>query len=79
MALKKQVETLIWQGKLQKYVGRPLNAHPPKAQEPKERTENQKPGPAGEIRTIIGGFAVEGISRTSRKAYARQVHNILVV
>uniref|UniRef100_A0A2N9F878 Uncharacterized protein n=1 Tax=Fagus sylvatica TaxID=28930 RepID=A0A2N9F878_FAGSY len=72
MALKKQVETLIRQGKLQKYVGRPPNTHPPKAQEPKERTENQKPGPAGEIRTIIGGLAVGGISRTSRKAYARQ-------
>jgi hypothetical protein len=31
------------------------------------------------IRTIIGGPAAGGISRTSRKAYARQVHNILVV
>ena len=79
MALKKQVEMLIRQDKLQKYVGRPPNAHPPKAQRPKEWTENPKPGPVGEIRTIVGGPAARGISRTSRKVYARQVHNILVV
>ena len=79
MALKEQVETLIQQGKLQKYVGRPPNAHPPKAQGLKERTKNQKPGPTGEIKTIIGGPAVRGISRMARKAYARHVHNILVV
>jgi hypothetical protein len=79
MALKVQVETLIRQGKLQKYVSRPPNACPPKAQGSKERTKNPKPGPVGEIRTIVGGPTVGGISRTFRKAYARQVHNILVV
>uniref|UniRef100_A0A2N9HGN0 Retrotransposon gag domain-containing protein n=1 Tax=Fagus sylvatica TaxID=28930 RepID=A0A2N9HGN0_FAGSY len=79
MALKVQVETLIRQGKLQKYVSRPPNACPPKAQGSKERTKNLKPGPVGEIRTIVGGPTVGGISRTFRKAYARQVHNILVV
>ena len=79
MALKEQVETLIRQGMLQKCVSRPPNACPSKAQGPKERTKNPKPGPVGEIRTIVGGPTVGGISRTSRKAYARQVHNILVV
>jgi hypothetical protein len=79
MALKEQVETLIQQGKLQKYVGHPSNAHPPKALGPKEQTENCWPRPVGEVRTIIGGPASRGTSRTSRKAYARQVHNILVV
>jgi hypothetical protein len=79
MALKEQVETLIRQGQLQKYVGRPPNARPLKPQRSKERTENPKPGPIGEIRTIVGGLAARGISRTSRKAYARQMHNILVV
>uniref|UniRef100_A0A2N9IAH4 Uncharacterized protein n=1 Tax=Fagus sylvatica TaxID=28930 RepID=A0A2N9IAH4_FAGSY len=39
----------------------------------------QKPGLVGEIRTIIGGPASGGTSRASRKAYARQVHNIMVV
>jgi hypothetical protein len=79
MALKEQVETLIRQGKLQKYVGLPPNTRPPKVQGPKEQTENRRPGPVGEIRTIIGGFASGRTSRASRKAYARQVHNILVV
>uniref|UniRef100_A0A2N9HL41 Integrase catalytic domain-containing protein n=1 Tax=Fagus sylvatica TaxID=28930 RepID=A0A2N9HL41_FAGSY len=72
MALKEQVEMLIRQDKLQKYVGHPPNTRPPKAQRPKEWTENPKPGPVGEIRTIVGGPAARGISRTSRKAYARQ-------
>ena len=33
----------------------------------------------GEIRTIVGGLASGGASRSSRKAYARQAHNILVM
>uniref|UniRef100_A0A2N9EW67 Integrase catalytic domain-containing protein n=1 Tax=Fagus sylvatica TaxID=28930 RepID=A0A2N9EW67_FAGSY len=79
VALKEQVETLIRQRKLQKYVSRPNNARPPKPQGPKELTENPKPRIAEEIRTIVGGPAVGGISRTSRKAYTCQVHNIFVV
>uniref|UniRef100_A0A2N9ERC7 RNA-directed DNA polymerase n=1 Tax=Fagus sylvatica TaxID=28930 RepID=A0A2N9ERC7_FAGSY len=74
VALKEQVEALIRQGKLQKYVSRPAK---PQAQ--KEQTEHNRPGPIGEIRTIIGGPASGGTSRASRKAYARQVHNIMVV
>jgi hypothetical protein len=79
MELKEQVETLIRQGKLQKYVSRLSNTHPSKAPGLKEQTENRKLGPIGEIKTIIGGPASGGTSRASRKAYARQVHNILVV
>uniref|UniRef100_A0A2N9EKX3 Uncharacterized protein n=1 Tax=Fagus sylvatica TaxID=28930 RepID=A0A2N9EKX3_FAGSY len=74
VSLKEQVETLIRQGKLQKYVSRP--AKPPTQ---REQTEHNRPGPVGEIRTIIGGPASGGTSRASRKAYARQVHNIMVV
>uniref|UniRef100_A0A2N9H379 Reverse transcriptase domain-containing protein n=1 Tax=Fagus sylvatica TaxID=28930 RepID=A0A2N9H379_FAGSY len=73
MALKEKVETLIRQGKLQKYVGRPPNARPSKPQGSKERTKNPKPGPVGEIRTIVRGPTAGGISQTCRKAYARQV------
>ena len=79
MALKEQVETLIRQGKLQKYVSCPTNIRPTKPQTQKEQTENNKPGPVREIRTIIGEPASGGTSRASRKAYARQVHNIMVV
>uniref|UniRef100_A0A2N9GE62 Uncharacterized protein n=1 Tax=Fagus sylvatica TaxID=28930 RepID=A0A2N9GE62_FAGSY len=43
------------------------------------RPNHNRPGPVGEIRTIVGGPASGGTSRASRKAYARQVHNIMVV
>jgi hypothetical protein len=79
MVLKEQVETLIQQGKLQKYVSHPANTRPPKAPRLKEQIENHRPAPVGEIRTILGGPMSGGTSRASRKAYARQVHNILVV
>jgi hypothetical protein len=79
VALKEQVETLIRQGKLQKYVSRPANARPTKPPAQREQAEPNRPGPVGEIRTIIGGPASGGTSRASRKAYARQVHNIMVV
>jgi hypothetical protein len=79
MTLKEQIEALIRQGKLQKYVNCPENTRPPKLQGPKERTENPKPGTTEEIRTIMGGPAVGGISHASRKADVRQVHNIFVV
>ena len=79
MALKEQVETLIQQGKLQKYVSHPSNTCPPKAPGSKEQIENQRPAPVGEIKTIIGGPMSGRTSRASRKAYARQVHNILVI
>ena len=79
VALKEQVKTFIRQGKLQKYVSRPDNARPPKPQGPKEQTENPKLGTTSEIRTIVGSPTVGGISRTSGKAYACQVHNIFIV
>uniref|UniRef100_A0A2N9ED79 Uncharacterized protein n=1 Tax=Fagus sylvatica TaxID=28930 RepID=A0A2N9ED79_FAGSY len=79
VALKEQVETLIRQGKLQKYVSRPANTRPAKPLAQREQAEHNRPGPVGEIRTIIGGPASGGTSRASRKAYARQVHNIMVV
>uniref|UniRef100_A0A2N9HNT3 Uncharacterized protein n=1 Tax=Fagus sylvatica TaxID=28930 RepID=A0A2N9HNT3_FAGSY len=79
VALKEQVETLIRQGKLQKYVSHPANARPAKPPAQREQAEPNRPGPVREIRTIIGGPASGGTSRASRKAYARQVHNIMVV
>uniref|UniRef100_A0A2N9IZQ4 RNase H type-1 domain-containing protein n=1 Tax=Fagus sylvatica TaxID=28930 RepID=A0A2N9IZQ4_FAGSY len=72
VALKEQVETLIRQGKLQKYVNRPANTRPTKPPAQREQAEPNRPGPVGEIRTIIGGPASGGTSRASRKAYARQ-------
>jgi hypothetical protein len=73
------VETLIRQGKIQKYVNRPTSTHPTKPPAQKEQTENNRPRLVGEIRTIIRGPASGGTSCASRKAYARQIHNIMVV
>uniref|UniRef100_A0A2N9HNF1 Uncharacterized protein n=1 Tax=Fagus sylvatica TaxID=28930 RepID=A0A2N9HNF1_FAGSY len=79
VALKEQIETLIRQGKLQKYVSRPTNTRPAKPPAQREQAEHNRPGPVGEIRTIVGGPTSGGTSRASRKAYARQAHNIMVV
>ena len=79
VALKEQVETFIRQGKLQKYISHSSNSRPMKPPMQKEQIENNRPGLVGEISTITGGPAFGGISRTLRKAYARQVHNIMVV
>uniref|UniRef100_A0A2N9FUY8 Uncharacterized protein n=1 Tax=Fagus sylvatica TaxID=28930 RepID=A0A2N9FUY8_FAGSY len=82
-ALKQQIEALIRQGKLGKFVRqdkpevRP-ESRPPRHEENKNRQEDRPRDIIGEIRTIVGGLASGGASRSSRKAYARQAHNILV-
>ncbi len=82
-ALKQQIEALIKQGKLGKFVHqdkpepRP-EPRPPRKDEHKDRQEDRPRDIIGEIRTIVGGLASGGTSRSSRKAYARQAHNILV-
>uniref|UniRef100_A0A2N9G6F7 Uncharacterized protein n=1 Tax=Fagus sylvatica TaxID=28930 RepID=A0A2N9G6F7_FAGSY len=63
VALKEQIETLIRQGKLQKYVNRPTNTRPAKPPAQREQAEPNRPGPVGEIRTIVGGPASGGTSR----------------
>uniref|UniRef100_A0A2N9H9Y5 Uncharacterized protein n=1 Tax=Fagus sylvatica TaxID=28930 RepID=A0A2N9H9Y5_FAGSY len=82
-ALKQQIEALIRQGKLGKFVRqdkpdvRP-EPRPNRQDENKDRQEDRPRDIIGEIRTIVGGLASGGASRSSRKAYARQAHNILV-
>jgi hypothetical protein len=82
-ALKQQIEALIRQGKLGKFVrqdkpeARP-EPRPPRQDENKDRQEDRPRDIIGEIRTIVGGLVSGGASRSSRKAYARQAHNILV-
>ena len=77
--LKRQIEELIKQGKLQRFIekgqreGRPQGAH-------QQRPLGEAPPrpPLGEIHVITGGMAAGETSRSSRKAYARQIHNVLV-
>uniref|UniRef100_A0A2N9G1P7 Uncharacterized protein n=1 Tax=Fagus sylvatica TaxID=28930 RepID=A0A2N9G1P7_FAGSY len=82
-ALKQQIEALIRQGKLGKFVRRDNQqtrpeSRSPRQEENKDRQEDRPRDIIGEIRTIVGGLASGGTSRSSRKAYARQAHNILV-
>jgi hypothetical protein len=82
--LKEQIEALIRQEKLRKFVRRDNQearpeARPPRREENKNRLKNRARDVIGEIRTIMGDLASGGASRSSRKAYARQAHNILVM
>ena len=82
-ALKEQIKALIRQEKLRKFVRRDNQEarpepRPPRQEENKDCTEDCPRDIISEIRTIVGGLASGGTSRSSKKAYARQVHNILV-
>uniref|UniRef100_A0A2N9HAB0 Uncharacterized protein n=1 Tax=Fagus sylvatica TaxID=28930 RepID=A0A2N9HAB0_FAGSY len=51
---------------------------PPQARPQRPPVEDRPRPPMGEIHMINGGMAAGGTSRSSRKAYARQIHNVLV-
>ena len=75
--LKDQVETLIWQGKLQKYV-RKVEPHRYQRKDDPNRTleiGDTKP-PAGEIKTTLGGLIVGGTLKSLKKAQGREINNI---
>ena len=77
--LKRQIKELIKQGKLQRFVERdPREGRPPQARPQRPPVEDRPRPPMGEIHMITGGMAAGGTSRSSRKAYARQIHNLLV-
>ena len=72
-ALKQQIEALIRQGKLGKFVRQDkpearTESRPPRQDENKDRQEDRPRDIIGEIRTIVGGLASGGASRSSRKA-----------
>ena len=72
--LKQQIETLIRQGKLQKFVSR-KRADPPQEQPPQRDNKRPKP-PLGDIRMIVGGTTAAGSSKKACKTYLRMVHNV---
>ena len=72
--LKQQIEALIRQGKLHRFVSKG-RIDPPRDQVP--RRENKRPRlPIGDIRMIVGGTATSGSSKKARKTYLRTVQNI---
>ena len=71
--LKQQIEALIRQGKLQRFVNKE-RADPPQEHAPRQDNKCPKP-PIGDIRMIVGGMTI-GSSIKARKTYFRMVQNI---
>ncbi|XP_050240790.1 uncharacterized protein LOC126689599 [Quercus robur] len=75
--LKQQIEALIRQGKLQRFVNKE-RTDPPQEQAP--RQENERPRPLiGDIRMIVGGTTTAGSSKKARKTYLRMVHSVQLI
>nr|XP_023897474.1 uncharacterized protein LOC112009369 [Quercus suber] len=72
--LKQQIEALIRQGKLQKFVSKERTNPPP--QEQPQRWDNDRPRPPiSDIRMIVGGTTI-GSSKKAQKTYLRMVQNV---
>ena len=73
--LKQQIEALIKEGKLQKFVSKERTDT--NLQELALQQENDHPRPPIEdIRMIVGGTATTGSSKKARKTYLRMVQNV---
>ena len=70
--LKQQIEALIRQRKLQKFVSKERTDTNPREQAPQRDHEHLRP-PIGDIRMIIGGTATTSSSKNARKTYLRMV------
>ena len=73
--LKQQIETLIKQGKLQRFVRKERADQPLQEQNPRRDNERPRP-PVGDIRMIVGGTAVIRSSKKAQKTYLRMVQNV---
>ncbi|XP_023912551.1 uncharacterized protein LOC112024147 [Quercus suber] len=72
--LKQQIETLIRQGKLQKFVSKERTDPAPPEHPPRRDNDRPRP-PVGDIRMIVGGMATRP-SKRARKMYLRMVQNV---
>ncbi|XP_075645582.1 uncharacterized protein LOC142616663 [Castanea sativa] len=72
--LKQQIEALIRQGRLQRFV-RKERTEQNQELNPKREHERPRP-PVADIRMIIGGTASVGSSKKARRTYLRTVHNV---
>ena len=73
--LKQQIEALIREGKLQKFVSKERTDTNLREQAPRRDNEHPRP-PIGDIRMIVGGTATTGSSRKAQKTYLRMVQNV---
>jgi len=75
--LKDQVETLIWQGKLQKYVRKmELDRYQRKDDKDRNQEVGDSKHPTGEIKTISGGLTASGTLKSLKKAHRREINSI---
>ena len=73
--LKQEIEALIRERKLQKFVNKERTDTHPREQAPQQ--ENDHPRPlVGDIRMIIRGTATTGLSKKARKTYLKMVQNV---
>ena len=73
--LKQQIEALIREGKLQKFVSKERTDTHSREQAPRRENDHPRP-PVGDIRMIVGGTATTGSSKKARKTYLRMVQNV---
>ena len=73
--LEQQIEALIKQGKLQRFVRKERTDQPPQEQNPRRDNERPRP-PIGDIRMIVGGTSITGSSKKAQKTYLRMVQNV---
>ena len=75
--MKDQVETLIQQGKLQKYV-RKTEPHRYQRKDDQDRTQRARDNKslAGEIKTISRGLTTVGTLKSLKKAYGKEINSV---
>ena len=73
--LKQQIEALIREGPLQKFVSKERTDTNLREQAPRRENDHLRP-PVRDIRMIVGGTATTGSSKKARKTYLRVVQNV---
>ena len=73
--LKQQIEALIKEERLQKFVSKDKTDANIREQASRRDNEHPRP-PIGEIRMIVGGTAMTSSSRKVQKTYLRMVQNV---
>ena len=75
--LKQQIEALIRQGKLQRFISKERTNQP--REQPAQRENKGLKPPLGDIRMIIGGTTASHSSKKVRKTYLRKVQNVQLI